>query len=107
MSEYKHRDNSGAAFFNQTKAGDTDRDLRGSAMVGGIEYWVSVWVKQARNGSKFLSFSFRAKSAAPKAASPGLGQLLSARRTETVHQSDRPKPAAQGNGKPFDDLVPF
>jgi hypothetical protein len=67
----KQYDNSGILFRNEDKSKDTDRDYRGSATIAGVEYWVSGWIKEAKSGSKFLKFSFKAKDAAaakPKSA---------------------------------------
>jgi hypothetical protein len=60
-------DNSGIAFRNDRKSRDTDRDFGGSATIGGVEYWASLWVKEGKNGSKFLTFSFTPKQQARKA----------------------------------------
>jgi hypothetical protein len=68
MADDRKYDNSGILFRNDRKDKDTDRDYRGEATISGIEYWVSAWVKEAKNGSKFLKFSFKAKDAS-KAAS--------------------------------------
>jgi hypothetical protein len=66
MTEKKF-DNSGILFKNEDKNKDTDRDYRGSATIAGVEYWMSGWIKEAKNGSKFLKFSFKAKDAAAAA----------------------------------------
>ena len=59
----KKFDNSGVIFKNEDKSKDTDRDYRGSATIAGVEYWMSGWIKEAKSGSKFLKFSFKAKDA--------------------------------------------
>jgi len=59
----KKFDNSGVIFRNEDKSKDTDRDYRGSATIDGREFWVSGWVREAKNGSKFLKFSFKPKDA--------------------------------------------
>ena len=88
MSQQEQRDNSGIIFRNERKSRDSDRDYAGSATIDGVEYWVSGWIKQAKNGSKFLTFSFKAKDA-PKAAS-----------TKTAASQS-------GAGVPFNDEIPF
>jgi hypothetical protein len=57
----KKFDNSGILFRNEDKSKDTDRDYRGSAVVDNREYWVSGWIREAKNGAKFLKFSFKPK----------------------------------------------
>ena len=59
----KQYDNSGILFRNSDKNGERDRDYKGEATIAGIKYWMSGWVKQAKNGSKFITFSFKAKDA--------------------------------------------
>jgi hypothetical protein len=88
MSQRDQHDNSGILFRNDKKTRDTDRDYSGSATIGGVEYWMSGWVKQAKNGSKFLTFSFKAKDA-PKA------------------ESTKPAAVQSGVGVPFNDEIPF
>ena len=67
----KQFDNSGILFRNDDKNGERDRDYKGEATIAGVKYWVSGWIKEAKNGSKFLTFSFKPKDAAaakPKSA---------------------------------------
>jgi hypothetical protein len=48
-------------FRNDRKTRDTDRDYSGSATIAGVEYWVSGWIKEAKNGNEFMTFRFKAK----------------------------------------------
>ena len=49
---------------------DNHPDYKGSALIGGVEYWVSAWLKTGKSGVKFMSFSYtpKDKQAAPKPA---------------------------------------
>jgi hypothetical protein len=70
MPQQQH-DNSGILFRNNDKNNDRDRDYKGEATIAGVKYWVSGWIKEGKNGSKFLTFSFKAKdapAAKPKSA---------------------------------------
>ena len=58
---YEQRDNSGSLFKNDKKDSDKHPDRKGSAMIGGVHYWVSGWVKQDRNGQPWMSLSFQPK----------------------------------------------
>jgi hypothetical protein len=55
--------NRGAIFRNADKQSETDRDYSGTINVGGVEYWLSGWVKTSKAGQKFLSLSVKPKAA--------------------------------------------
>jgi hypothetical protein len=77
----EQHDNSGILFRRDgEKTRPTDRDYAGSATIAGVEYWMSGWIKEGKNG-KFMTFSFKPK--------------------------DEPKAAAPGARVPFNDDVPF
>lgn len=61
MSQYEQRDNSGSLFRNEKKEQPNHADYTGNGMIGGEEYWINAWVKEAKNGKKYFSFSFRPK----------------------------------------------
>lgn len=58
MSERK--DMSGVLFKNDKKEKDTHPNATGSAMIEGVEYWISAWTKDGKNG-KFQSLAFKRK----------------------------------------------
>lgn len=53
---------------NKRKEKDTHPDLKGSATIGGIQYWISGW-KREKDGETFYSLSFE-----PKAEQQGRAQ---------------------------------
>lgn len=61
---FEPRDNSGALFVNDRREKETHPNAKGSAIIGGVEYWVSAWTKTDRNGGKFQSLSFEPKEKA-------------------------------------------
>lgn len=64
-----NKDFSGALFRNDKKETDAHPDYRGSATIGGVEYWVSGWINTAREtGKKYMSLALKAKDTPPPAA---------------------------------------
>jgi hypothetical protein len=61
---YEQKDNSGALFKNDRKEQESHPDRRGDALIGGVAYWVSGWLKEGKNG-QFLSLSFKPKDGKP------------------------------------------
>ena len=55
-------DNSGSLSKNDGKDDDHPNwpDYRGRALIDGVEYWISAWIKQGPKG-KFLSLAFKPK----------------------------------------------
>lgn len=62
---YEQKDNSGSLFKNDKKTTDNHPDRNGSAKIDGVEYWVSGWVKQDKNGNPWMSLAFKRKEAKP------------------------------------------
>lgn len=71
MTDYDNTDR-GVLFKNDRKEKDTHPDYKGSINVGGVEYWLSAWIKDGQKG-KFMSMSIKPKEeqqAAPKRQAP-------------------------------------
>jgi hypothetical protein len=91
---YEQKDNSGSVFQNTRKEKDTHPDRTGSARIGGVDYWVSGWLKKDKNGSQYLSLSFKPKD----------GNQMASLRDDL--RSNSPQAPARGRA-PIDDEVPF
>jgi hypothetical protein len=68
MSDFKQRDMSGVLFKNDRKEKDSHPNAKGTALIDGVEYYISAWTKEGQKG-KFQSLSFERKEA--KASKPG------------------------------------
>ena len=62
--------NSGTLGKNQRQRPNTkDPGYSGACEIEGVDYWISGWVKDGREGSKFFSLAFKRKDA-PKTPAP-------------------------------------
>ena len=58
--------NTGLLSRNDRKEKDTHPDYKGQINVDGVEYWLSGWVKERKDGTgKFFSLSVSPKNTAP------------------------------------------
>lgn len=67
---YEKKDNSGSLFQNDRKESANHPDGKGSAMIDGVEYWVSSWNKTTSEGKPWRSMSFTRKEQAPQRPAP-------------------------------------
>ena len=85
---YEQKENSGSLFKNDKKTADNHPNATGSALIGGVEYWVSAWTKKDKNGNPWQSLSFRRK--------------------DDVRQKEPAKePAKAGSFQDMDSDIPF
>lgn len=55
----QRRDNSGSLGKNIRREKDTHPTHAGQCTVDGKDYWISAWVKDGRDGSRFFSLAFK------------------------------------------------
>jgi uncharacterized protein (DUF736 family) len=58
---FEQKDNSGALFKNERKEQPNHPDYTGKALIEGVEYWVSAWVKEMKDGRKYFSMAYKPK----------------------------------------------
>jgi len=58
---YEMKENSGSLFRNEKRETENHPVMRGSALIGGVEYWVSAWTKLKGDGEKWVSLAFTPK----------------------------------------------
>lgn len=61
MADFVQKELSGSMFKNQKKLTDQHPNMTGSALIAGVEYYVSAWTKTDKNGNKWQSLSFTKK----------------------------------------------
>ena len=71
MAKYQQKEGTGSLFKNERREKDTHPHATGTALIGGVEYWVSAWTKDGKSG-KFQSLAFKPKTSAGK---PQTGKL--------------------------------
>ena len=71
MAEYSN-DNKGAIWKNDKKETENHPDFTGSAIINGVDMWVSAWKRKpdAKEKSPALSFTFKAKDEVKKQNNP-------------------------------------
>ena len=61
MTKFEQRPDTGTLFKNERREKDTHPHATGTALIGGVEYWVSAWTKEGKSG-KFQSLAFKPKT---------------------------------------------
>jgi hypothetical protein len=72
---YELKDGQGSLFKNDRKEKDNHPGMTGSAMIGGVEYWVSSWKKDGSKGP-WLSLAFKPKEVQPAVSSGNMAEDL-------------------------------
>jgi hypothetical protein len=57
---FEQRELSGSLFKNDKKETEKHPNMTGTALIDGVEYWVSGWTKEGTNG-KWISLAFKPK----------------------------------------------
>ena len=59
---YEHKPNKGSLFKNDKREKDSQPHATGSALIDGVEYWVSAWTNfNEKSGVRYQALSFTPK----------------------------------------------
>tara|TARA_R110000824_G_scaffold39383_1_gene119209 strand:+ start:874 stop:1170 length:297 start_codon:yes stop_codon:yes gene_type:complete len=91
---YQQKPNSGSLWKNDKREKDTHPEYKGSALIDGVEYWVSAWVNETQaDKAKYFGMKFEAKEQQNQADPNAAG--------------GNTDPGYQGGGGLPDDQIPF
>ncbi|MBK9497349.1 MAG: hypothetical protein IPO08_23075 [Xanthomonadales bacterium] len=62
MTKQYNNELKGVFFKNDDKASEQHPDYKGSATVGGVDYFMDAWVNTADSGRKYMSVKFKEKT---------------------------------------------
>jgi len=99
---FEPKDNSGVLFRNDRREKDSHPNANGSAIIDGVEYWISAWTKEGKNG-KFQSLSFKRKDVQPKTEPPRKQSYGEA----TGRKSSYDEPDRRSYADDLNDDLPF
>ncbi len=94
------KDNSGALFINDRKEKETHPDLKGSAVINGVDYWISSWDNETKDGKQYLSLAFTEKEKQSQDPKPKKLTGISARFQEDAIKQQNKEPS-DGSDMPF------
>ena len=62
---YEQKPNTGTLFANDRKEKESDPNAKGTALIDGVEYWISSWTNTSKDGKKYMKLSFSVKTPKP------------------------------------------
>ena len=86
MSDYVQKNLKGNLFKNTKKESETQPDYTGSAKVNEVDYAMSAWINDGKNG-KYLSVSF---TSIAELQAKGIGQVVKAVENNVMPEDDIP-----------------
>ena len=58
---YETKDNTGSLFRNNRKEKETHPDYSGTVRIDGHDMWISAWLREQKDGTKYFSLAFKRK----------------------------------------------
>jgi uncharacterized protein (DUF736 family) len=58
-TKYEQRDGTGSLFKNDEKLTEAHPDYKGSCMIDGKKLYISAWIKESKEGMKYMSLSIQ------------------------------------------------
>lgn len=58
---FEQKDMSGSLFRNNRKEKDTHPDYSGTVRIDGHDMWISGWLREQKDGTKYFSLAFKRK----------------------------------------------
>ena len=58
---YEQKDMSGSLFRNNRKEKETHPDYSGTVRIDGHDMWISAWLREQKDGTKYFSLAFTRK----------------------------------------------
>lgn len=104
---YQPKDNSGSIFKNDRKEKDTHPDGKGSALIDGVEYWVSSWNSVTKDGNQYRKLAFTRKDSAQTAAPRQAAPAPYRKPSQDAAKSRQLAPQAASGFADMDDDIPF
>ena len=58
---FEHKEMGGSIFRNDRRTKDTQPTHRGDCKILGIDYWISAWTNETKDGGKYFGLKFEKK----------------------------------------------
>lgn len=105
MTEYDNT-NRGALFRNKDRKSDKHPEYSGSVNVEGVDYWLSGWIKEGKNG-KFFSLSLKPKDGDKVERFKAKVEEAFPARGRPSGLPEKPRQPSGWAGDEHDDEIPF
>lgn len=73
---FEHNELGGSIFRNDRRTKDSQPTHRGDCKIDGVDYWISAWTNETKDGSKYFGLKFEKKEEQTGSAPPPAQQEL-------------------------------